>query len=119
MKFCWCTLTVANLEESVNFYRDIVGLPVARRFAAGPGTEICFLGEGETKVELVCGPGRLEPGADGISLGFEVGSLDAALETVKAKGLDLAGGPFQPNPKIKFFYVRDPDGHKVQFVENL
>ncbi|HBE76529.1 MAG TPA: glyoxalase, partial [Firmicutes bacterium] len=28
-------------------------------------------------------------------------------------------GPFQPNPHIKFFFVKDPDGFSVQFVENM
>jgi lactoylglutathione lyase len=107
------------MEESVKFYRDIVGLPVARRFAAGPGMEICFLGEGETKVELICGPGRAEPGGAGVSLGFEVKSLDETIGFIKGKGLQVEGGPFQPNPHIKFFYVKDPDSYKVQFVENM
>ena len=33
MKFCWATINVKNMEESLNFYR-IVGLTVDRRFKA-------------------------------------------------------------------------------------
>jgi len=119
MKFCWCTLGVKDMEESVKFYRDIVGLPVNRRFPAGPGLEIAFLGEGETKVELICGEKYPALAAAGISLGFEVKSLDGTMQFIKEKGLEAASGPFQPNPHIKFFYVKDPDGHSVQFVENM
>ena len=53
MSFCWATITVNDLEESLSFYQDIVGLTVDRRFQAGPGMEIVFLGDGETKVELI------------------------------------------------------------------
>ena len=119
MKFCWCTIGVSDMEKSLKFYREIAGLPISRRFKAGP-MEICFLGVGETKVELICGPGhKTAADAEGISLGFEVKSVDEKIKFIKEKGLAVAGGPFQPNPRIKFFYVKDPDGVHVQFVENM
>lgn len=119
MKLCWCTLSVKNMNESVKFYQEVVGLPAGRRFAAGPGTEICFLGEGETKVELVCGPKYSAPCGVGISLGFEVKSVEDMVDFIKEKELEIVSGPVQPNPHIKFFHVKDPDGYSVQFVENM
>lgn len=120
MKFCWCTIAVKDMEKSVKFYHEVVGLPVSRRFAPGPGLEICFLGEGETKVELIRGPNYTAAvNPEGISLGFEVKSVDEMLEFVKEKEMEVTGGPYQPNPHIKFFYVKDPDGVSVQFVENM
>ncbi|MGH4118794.1 VOC family protein [Clostridium sp.] len=120
MKFCWSTLKVKNLEESLKFYTDIVGLSAGRRFNAGPEKEIAFLGEGETKIELVCDKISKEVsfGQD-ISLGFEVNSVDEMIAFVKAEGIDIQDGPFQPNPHTKFFYILDPNGLKIQFVENI
>ena len=40
MKFCWCTIMVKNMEESLKFYTEILGLDVDKRFQAGPGLEI-------------------------------------------------------------------------------
>lgn len=119
MKFCWTTLMVKDLEESLKFYQEIVGLSVDRRFKAGPGVEIAFLGDGETKVELMCSEASKEVsfGQD-ISLGFEVNSVDEMMALVKEKGIDIHGGPFQPNPHTKFFFVLDPNGLKIQFIEN-
>ncbi|WP_366557050.1 VOC family protein [Desulfosporosinus sp. BICA1-9] len=57
--------------------------------------------------------------AEGISLGFEVESVDNMIEVIKEKGLEVESGPFQPNPHIKFFYVKDPNGVSIQFVENM
>jgi lactoylglutathione lyase len=54
-----------------------------------------------------------------ISLGFEVKSLDDMMAFVKEKGLVMHSGPFQPNPHVRFFYVLDPNGLKIQFVENI
>lgn len=120
MKFCWTTLTVKNMEESLRFYQEIVGLGVDRRFKAGPETEIVFLGDGETKVELIYNQNNnaISIGQD-ISMGFEVESLDEKMAVVKEKGIDIHSGPFQPNPHVRFFYVLDPNGLKIQFVENI
>jgi lactoylglutathione lyase len=120
MKFCWCTLRVKNMEESLKFYQEIVGLSLDRKFKAGPGAEIAFLGDGETKVELLCNEASKEIsiGQD-ISLGFEVNSVDEMMAFVKEKGIAIHSGPFQPNPHVKFFYVMDPNGLKIQFAENI
>jgi lactoylglutathione lyase len=107
------------MDESLHFYQEIVGLKLAERFPAGPGVEIAFLGDGETKVELVCNAAseEINVGAD-ISWGFEVGSVDAFMAELKEKGIEVQSGPFEPNPHTKFFFVNDPNGMKIQFVEN-
>lgn len=120
MKFCWATLVVEDMERSLGFYRDMCGLPVARRFEPAPGEEICFLGQGDTLVELIVGQDRPVPGnKEGFTLGFQVESLDNMLETVGKAGIPVEKGPIQPGPHIRFFYVRDPDGYRVQFSQNL
>lgn len=120
MNFCWCTISVHDLEESLTFYTDIVGLTIERRFASSPGVEIAFLGDMATKVELICDKNQTEKGSmDGVSLGFEVKSLDEKMAFVKEKGLLIDSGPIQPNPHVKFFFVKDPNGLKIQFVENI
>lgn len=118
MKFCWVTITVKDLEESLRFYQDIVGLTIDRRFKAGPGVEIAFLGNGETKVELIKNEEIKDIKlGENISLGFKVDSIDDMMAFVKEKGIPIHSGPFQPNPNTKFFYVLDPNGLKIQFVE--
>lgn len=119
MNFCWTTLTVKNMEESLKFYRDIVGLGLNQRFQAGPDMEIAFLGQGETKVELICNKEVKEVNmGEHISLGFETSNLDEMMTFVKEKGIEIHSGPFQPNPNIRFFYAMDPNDLKIQFVES-
>lgn len=120
MKFCWVTLMVKNMDISVKFYNEIVGLKLNRRFTVKPGYEISFMGDGETEIELICDDSKeaISIGQD-ISLGFEVKSLDEIMAYVKEKGIAIHSGPIQPNPHVKFFYVLDPNGVKIQFVENL
>lgn len=119
MKFCWSTLVVKNMEESLKFYKEVVGLKETRRIQGGP-VEIVFLGEGETQIELMTSPQprEINMGTD-ISLGFEVDSVDEKIAELKEKGIAIHSGPFQPQPYIKFFYMLDPNGLKIQFVENV
>ena len=111
---------VKNMEESLKFYQEIVGLSMNRKFKAGPGVEIAFLGDGETKIELIYDEANKEVnmGQD-ISLGFVVDSVDEMMVFVKDKGIAIHSGPYQPNPHTKFFYVIDPNGLKIQFVQNI
>ncbi|WP_027399380.1 VOC family protein [Anaerovorax odorimutans] len=119
-KYLWTTITVNNLEESIKFYNEILGLKVNRRFAAGPGKEIAFLGEGDTKIELVCDSNiKIENRSSGISLGFKVENLDETLKMTEEKGIKMTKGIFQPNPHVKFFFVNDPNGIDIQFVEEI
>lgn len=111
---------VKNMEESMNFYNKLLGLPIDRRFKAGPKTDICFLGgKKDTKVELICTEGEDVSFGKDISLGFEVKSLDQMMKMMKENGIEIHSGPMQPNPHVKYFFVLDPNGLKIQFVENV
>lgn len=120
MKFCWATIRVKSLKESLEFYEEIVGLELSQRLDMGEGKTIIFLGEGETKLEMIYNEKykNIDMG-DSISLGYEVDSADEKIEFIKNKGLEIHSGPFSPVPATKFFYVMDPNGLKIQFVENI
>ena len=121
MSYLWTTIKVKNLKESIDFYQEIVGLEVQRRFEAGPEREIVFLAAapGETEVELIADQGKdsIDVGGD-ISIGFEIDSVAEKIRFLKEKGVEVESGPVAPNPEIEFFYVLDPNGVKIQFVEN-
>ena len=115
MEFRHVTLSVKDLDDSVKFYRDIVGLAVTRRFAAGPGREIVFLGSGGTEVELISGGGESTAGT-GISMGFATESLEGTMALLREKGFEIEGAIVSPNPQTRFFFAKDPDGYRVQFI---
>lgn len=119
MHFNWCTLHVNNLEESIQFYEKVAGLPIDRRLS-GPDMDIAFMGSGETKLELIYrkDSNPVEVGKD-ISIGFETESLDSFMELLKEMKIPVEAGPIQPNPHIRFLYVKDPNGLTVQFSEHL
>ena len=119
MKLCHITLSVKNLETSLRFYQEITGLTLQRRFPAGPGMEIAFLADGETEVELICGGAPHEGAAlgQGVSLGFVSPSLDDTIALLREKSYETDGVIERPNPHVSYFFTRDPDGYRVQFVQ--
>lgn len=121
MKFLWTTLAVKNMDESIAFYTNLVGLHVMNRFPAGPGMEITFMGNGihdETLVELLAdSTNRTVTYSDDISLGFAVDSVEAMLETVKRHHIPVHAGPVDTPSGSRFFCIKDPNGLTVQFFQ--
>ncbi len=121
MKFLWTTIYVKNLEESIAFYANVVGLHVANRFPAGPGVEIAFMGNGmsnETLVELLADSSNSTVNYNEfLSLGFAVDSVDAMLETVKSHSIPVHTGPVETPSGERFFFIKDPNGLNVQFFQ--
>lgn len=118
MKFLWTTILVKDMEETLKFYQEVVGLKLDRRFSPTPGMEICFLGEDDTKLEVIHNEKfkNIDPG-NAVTLGFKVDSLDEMIKFVNEKNIEIKTGPVQPNPHLKYIIVQDPNGIKVQFAE--
>ncbi|SHH60222.1 VOC family protein [Clostridium intestinale] len=118
MNLCWITLAVNNIEESLKFYCDILNLNVAERFKAGEDTEIVMLGnKDEVKIELICYKGVEISERKGLSIGFNVESLEKTIEYLKENNIELESPIISPNPMTRFFFVKDPNGIQIQFVE--
>lgn len=118
MKFLWVTIHVSDMEKSLGFYQDVVGLKLNRRVSPTPGRDLAFLGEGTTQVELIHDQeSQTHPQSSSLSLGFQVESLAGFQERLKTLSLTVHSGPFKPVPHLSYLYVLDPDGVKVQFVE--
>lgn len=120
LKMNWITLRVRDLDTSIAFYHEILGLPIQRRFESR-GKQIAMLGsDSQPKIELIQAPGdepTVQP-KNGVSVGFEVESLEDAMEELRRKGVPIARGPITPNPRLSFFYVLDPDGFEVQLAQH-
>ncbi|MDD3164967.1 MAG: VOC family protein [Oscillospiraceae bacterium] len=120
-KYLWTTYSVFDLDETISFYRQLLGLKIVRQLQAGPNRQIVFLGTGtpgETLVELMNSDNARDLAHSAtISMGFRVESLDAAMAKIDEMGLALYAGPFAPSSDTRFCFVLDPNGVKIQLVE--
>ena len=46
-------------------------------------------------------------------------SLDDALALVQINKIKVEEGPIQPTPYVRYFFIKDPNGMKIQLVENI
>lgn len=119
MTFRWSTLLVKDMKASLYFYQEALGLELAGREAPYPGLEIAFLETGDTKIELVCSAENNNAMVgDAVSWGFQVASLEEALARMEAHGIPIHIGPIE-HPAVRYFFVQDPDGLKIQLKEIL
>ena len=120
MRFCWTTLYVKNMDESLKFYEEVVGLQLNRISKMSPTFELAFLGSDATQVELIYDESKeIDYKNSTISLRFQTESLEVLIEQFNQKGIAILAGPIQPNPNLRFFYILDPNGIKIQFIEFL
>lgn len=122
MGFSWVTINVKDMEESLAFYQEFAGLRINRKMSPVPETEIVFLGteDSNTEVELIRNKKNDNPqyGRD-ISMGFTVDSVEETMKVLKSRGVAEIEGPFQPIPTIKFIFITDPNGLRIQLIENI
>lgn len=119
MGYLWTTIHVKNMETSIKFYQEVVGLEVRRRFSLSPNSELVFLGVGETEIELMYNKGESLPGNyEGLSIGFSTDDANKLRDSLIENGVTVTDIE-SPNPSLQFFVAKDPDGVNVQFVEDL
>ena len=93
---------VNDLEATIRFYHDVLGLQEVRRHKSRRGSELVFLKapESDELIELCCFPqsGPVQVQADLTHLAFEVDSLEEFGRHLASLGYNYSDGPhFQPN----------------------
>ncbi|NLJ82286.1 MAG: VOC family protein [Bacteroidales bacterium] len=118
MNICWLTIYVNDMEASLKFYTEIMGMSVLHSFSPKSGMEIYFLNTGSIQLELIYDSENknITYGKD-ISVGFETASLTDKIKELKEKGIQSIVGPISPTPTVSFIYITDPNGLKTQIVE--
>src|SRR5213595_3994092 len=88
---------VHDLEKTVSFYKDVLGLKELRRHTSGRGSQLVFLKAPESDQEIeICKfdeSGPVVVGPDLTHLAFEVDDLEKLAREAKTKGYPLSDGP--------------------------
>jgi len=118
MKLAWTTIYVKDMEESLKYYVELIGLNIHHRLTQ-PDVDLVFLGnDDEALLELIEDKAVKQVDLKGnFSIGIQVESAIEIIDKLQKEGYELIGGPIQPNVITKFWFVKDPDGLRVQLVE--
>lgn len=117
MKFDFITMHVKNMEDSLRFYNEYLGLPLRRRQQI-PGGQLAFLGEENApQIELIYTEGEPPAACAGFSVGIAVPNLEEATAALAAKGHPVIRGPVSPTPGTVFSFVKDPNGAEIELIE--
>jgi lactoylglutathione lyase len=112
---------VNDLERTVKFYREVLGLQEVRRHKSPRGSELAFLKapESDEEIEITYfpngGPVQVQP--DLTHLAFLVDSLDEFAKHLAKLGIKYSDGPTTTSTGTKFAFVDAPEGYEIELIE--
>ena len=117
-------IRVLDLDRSLRFYADVLGLVEAHRLDF-PDFALAYLRnpENDFEVELTLNKGRTEPYTHGSGYGHvAVVVPDAGAERARLVQLGYAPADLKEFKRgeellARFFFIQDPDGYKIEVLE--
>jgi len=111
---------VHDLEKTVSFYKDVLGLKEIRRHTSGRGSQLVFLkppgGDVEIEICKFDESGPVQVGPDLTHLAFEVDDLEKFAKHAAARGYPLSDGPHSSGAG-KIAFVDAPEGYEIEIIE--
>ncbi|AXK39578.1 lactoylglutathione lyase [Crenobacter cavernae] len=125
MRLLHTMLRVGNLERSLAFYQEVLGMQLLRKsdYPAGRFT-LAFVGYGSEKDQAVLelthnwDTESYDLGTGYGHIAVEVDDAYKACDAVRAKGgkVTREAGPMKHGTTVIAF-VEDPDGYKIEFIQ--
>jgi lactoylglutathione lyase len=112
---------VNDLEQTVKFYKEVLGLEEVRRHESPRGSKLAFLKapESEELIEICyfpdSGPVQVQP--DLTHLAFEVDSLADFGGHIAKLGIAFSDGPTMKESGGGFAFIDAPEGYEIELIE--
>ena len=112
---------VSDLEKTVSFYKDVLGLEETRRHTSGRGSQLVFFKApgSEEEIEL-CKfdeSGPVLVGHDLTHLAFEVDNMEEFARHAAAKGYPLSDGPHPNSGGGSIAFIDAPEGYEIELIQ--
>jgi methylmalonyl-CoA/ethylmalonyl-CoA epimerase len=120
-------IAVSNLDETVTFYRQVMGLEVSATDVFN-GMKIAFLRIGDSELELLQDltpdgaiARHIARRGEGLQhVAYRVDDIERALQEMRAKGIVLIDEHPRPgarNARVAFLHPKSTKGVLIEFVE--
>jgi lactoylglutathione lyase len=114
-------MRVSDMDQTINFYTNVLGLEVLERKVSPRGSHLAFLKvpNSEELIELCSFPpsGLVTVQEDLVHLAFQVENLDDTIEQLGAKQVRITDGPTTTSSGSRFIFIDAPDGYEVELIE--
>lgn len=114
-------MRVDDIDRTIAFYRDVLGLEVMERHESPRGSKLAFLkaAGSEELIELCSFPssGHVEVQPDLVHVAFEVDDLDAMIADLARKGVPITDGPTTSSSGTRFAFIDAPERYEVELIE--
>ena len=112
---------VQDLEKTVSFYKDVLGLQETSRHTSGRGSQLVFFKApgSEEEIEL-CKfdeSGPVQVGPDLTHLAFEVDDLEKFAADAAKKGYPLSDGPHHSSNGGIIAFLDAPEGYEIELIQ--
>ncbi len=112
---------VSDLEKTVAFYRDVLGLEETKRITSGRGSQLVFFKAPGSEEQIeICkydASGPVQVGPDLTHLAFEVDSIEAFAKHSEALGYPLSDGPHTSPSGSVIAFVDAPEGYEIELIQ--
>jgi catechol 2,3-dioxygenase-like lactoylglutathione lyase family enzyme len=112
-------LVVSDLDRSLRFYTEGLGLELLRRRERDGGASSAVLRVGNQEINVFCDPALAVPDSEApqrighFCLEVDCASIEEVIAALRAAGIAIAGPPAQRRDGAAVF-VTDPDGIRVE-----
>ena len=111
---------VNDLDKTISFYTQVLGLEEIRRHKSPRGSELVFLKtpNSDELIEICSFPasGEVTFCSDLTHLAFEVDSIEEFAKHSTALGYPLSDGPTE-SASGRFAFIDAPEGYEVELIE--
>jgi lactoylglutathione lyase len=112
---------VNDLDKTISFYKDVVGLEEVKRHKSPRGSELVFLKTpgSEELIEICSYPasGPVTFCSDLTHLAFEVDDIEAFAKHSTSLGYPLSDGPTQSSSGSVFAFIDAPEGYEIELIQ--
>lgn len=112
---------MSDLDKTVTFYRDVLGLTEVRRHVSPRGSTLVFFKAPQSEEEIeIChfpasGPVQVQP--DLTHLAFEVDSIEDFARHAAKFGYPLSDGPTVTSSGSVIAFIDGPEGYEFELIE--
>jgi lactoylglutathione lyase len=112
---------VSDLEKTVHFYKEVLGLEELRRHQSPRGSELVFFKApgSEEEIEICSFPssGPVHVQADLTHLAFEVEDMERFRLYSESKGYPFSDGPTLTSSGSIIAFIDAPEGYEIELIQ--